>query len=136
MIRQALPELVHRALVRRAAVGVSDIELLNRFNTRRDADAFTELVERYAPLVWGVCRRVLHDSHIAEDALQATFITLAQGGFTPWAGAIAGLALWSCAENGVATSRPHANHEWTARSTIPFSFAARSSERTGIDRVH
>jgi RNA polymerase sigma factor (sigma-70 family) len=78
MFRQAIPQLVRRALARHTATDTPDATLLARFVANRDADAFTELVERYAPLVWGACRRVLTDEHRAEDAFQQTFVALAR----------------------------------------------------------
>jgi RNA polymerase sigma-70 factor (ECF subfamily) len=55
---------------------ISDGQLLERFITRRDEAAFTDLVQRYGTLVLGVCQRILGDSHQAEDAFQATFLVL------------------------------------------------------------
>jgi RNA polymerase sigma factor (sigma-70 family) len=56
----------------------ADGELLTRYVTRRDESAFTALIERYAPMVFGVCRRVLQHPQDAEDAAQATFLVLAR----------------------------------------------------------
>lgn len=60
----------------------TDAELLRRFaRGRGDAGAeaaFAALVERHGPMVRGACRRVLNDPHAADDAFQATFLTLAR----------------------------------------------------------
>jgi HlyD family secretion protein len=63
------------------AAGLPDGQLLERYRLRRDdaaEAAFGALVERHGPMVLRVCRGVLHDSHDAEDAFQATFLILAR----------------------------------------------------------
>ncbi len=61
--------------------GMTDAQLLELFLTRSgdDAeDAFAALVHRHGPMVLGACRRMLTNSHDAEDAFQATFWILAR----------------------------------------------------------
>ena len=63
------------------ASALSDGQLIERFVVgHNDAAevAFAALIERHGPMVFRVCLGVLHDSHSAEDAFQATFLTLAR----------------------------------------------------------
>jgi RNA polymerase sigma factor (sigma-70 family) len=56
----------------------SDAALLGRFIRHRDEDAFAALVARHGGMVLGVCRRLLGDAHVADDAFQAVFLVLAR----------------------------------------------------------
>jgi RNA polymerase sigma factor (sigma-70 family) len=78
MARGQLHSVLHylRRLAGAREDGLSDGQLLERFQTQRDEAAFEVLVWRHGPMVFGLCRRLLRDEQAAEDALQATFLTL------------------------------------------------------------
>ncbi len=70
---------------------VTDRELIARFHGDRDEAAFATLVDRYGPMVLGACRRVLRDTHAADDAFQATFFILAKkAGAVRWGDSLGG----------------------------------------------
>jgi RNA polymerase sigma factor (sigma-70 family) len=63
-----------------------------------DSDALAEAYRQYAGLVFGVCRRVLHDEALAEDVTQEVFVLLwqsperfdpARGTLRTWLGLLA-----------------------------------------------
>lgn len=53
-----------------------DSRLLASFVQGSDPEAFASLVARLGPAVLRVCRTVVDDDHLAEDAFQATFLIL------------------------------------------------------------
>lgn len=78
MANGSLPLLryLHRLAAGTPGADVSDGQLLERFVRQQDETAFTLLLRRHAPMVWGVCSRLLRTPQDAEDAFQATFMVL------------------------------------------------------------
>jgi DNA-directed RNA polymerase specialized sigma24 family protein len=54
----------------------NEVVLLHRFAKTGDAEAFSEVVQRHAGLVYGACLRILADRDRAADAVQETFFQL------------------------------------------------------------
>src|SRR5271155_1667041 len=62
------------------AVPSEDAVLLNRFVTAHDREAFELLIARHGPMVLGTARRLVDNTHDAEDVFQAVFLSLARQG--------------------------------------------------------
>ncbi|HEX3147575.1 MAG TPA: sigma-70 family RNA polymerase sigma factor [Gemmataceae bacterium] len=75
-VNRLLPHLRRVALA--GATETGDGQLLGTFVASRDEASFATIVRRHGPMVLGVCRRVIGDQHLAEDAFQATFLVLAR----------------------------------------------------------
>src|SRR3954470_24488409 len=60
------------------AVAPEDAVLLNRFAAANDREAFELLIARHGPMVLGTARRLVGNSHDAEDVFQAVFLSLAR----------------------------------------------------------
>jgi RNA polymerase sigma factor (sigma-70 family) len=94
MARGTLGQLLYqfRRLIAADQAAQTDGQLLERYVTRQDEEAFTSLVERHGRMVLNVCRRVLREAYDAEDAFQATFLVLVRraaaldrrGSVAPW----------------------------------------------------
>ena len=60
------------------AVPPEDAVLLNRFVAANDREAFELLIARHGPMVLGTARRLVDNTHDAEDVFQAVFLSLAR----------------------------------------------------------
>jgi RNA polymerase sigma factor (sigma-70 family) len=70
-------QYIRRLVVKAAYRDMDDSKLLQRFIAHRDDAAFSTLVCRHGPMVWQVCKNVLHHIQDTEDVFQATFTVLA-----------------------------------------------------------
>ena len=116
---------IQSAVPARGPADVPDQDLLGRFARDRDEAAFAALVGRYGGAVWSVCRRLVDREQDAEDAFQATFLTLARK-----AASIRGGASISAWLHGVAR-RVAANLRRDARRQADTEAAAAALGRRG-----
>jgi RNA polymerase sigma factor (sigma-70 family) len=100
------------------AVGRGDGDLLNRYVRQKDEAAFEALVRRHGPMVMGVCRRVLHHSHDAEDAFQATFLVLVRKAATLQAPGMIGNWLYGVAYRTALEARKSAARRRTKEAKV------------------
>jgi RNA polymerase sigma factor (sigma-70 family) len=80
--RRVLVDVPCGELVERYVAHAHDADGANALWGSKAEDAFAELVRRHGPKVYGVCRRILGDHQLAEDAFQATFVVLAKKAHT------------------------------------------------------
>lgn len=74
----AILDPLRRLINRQSGSTLTDAQLLENFVVRRDEASFEVLVWRHGAMVLALCKRVLRDSHEAEDAFQATFLVFAK----------------------------------------------------------
>jgi RNA polymerase sigma factor (sigma-70 family) len=92
--------------------GATDRELLARFASDRDQQAFAEIVRRHGSLVLSVCRRVLRSAAEADDAFQATFLVLARkAGSMGWQDSVVGWLYQTAHRTALQASRARARRQ-------------------------
>src|SRR5687767_8695871 len=67
---------IRQIVAKEKAEGKSDAELLDSFVSEHEEASFAAILRRHGPMVLAVCRRLLSNTHDAEDAFQATFLVL------------------------------------------------------------
>jgi RNA polymerase sigma factor (sigma-70 family) len=77
-----LMRYVRRLAATRTDIAPSDSVLLERVLHQNDGAALELVMRRHGPMILGVCRRILGERHLVEDAFQATFLVLLRRGST------------------------------------------------------
>jgi RNA polymerase sigma factor (sigma-70 family) len=116
-----------RLLTTRSANDAGDAVLLERFVSQDDETAFATLLARHGPMVLGICRRILRDSHDAEDAFQATFLVLARKAGTLRRPEALASWLYGTARHLASTVRRGKLRRQQRESDCPYSLAPSSS---------
>jgi RNA polymerase sigma factor (sigma-70 family) len=121
---------------------VNDSQLLEKYASSGSREAFAELARRHTDKVYAACLRLLGDPHLAEDAVQATFMVLVRKARRIRPGTV--LADWlywtarHCAQEIRRARRRRARHEREAAmkrsgETAPSESADRAELRAQLD---
>ena len=107
-----------------------DAVLLKRFVEANDRDAFEMVVARHGPMVLGTARRLVDESHDAEDVFQAVFLSLARLAKSIRHGRT--LPAWLHRATGRSAAKVHANRPDQSRA-VPeaLSIATRVPDFSG-----
>src|SRR5271163_4771511 len=101
-----------RAALLHGAAGMSDGQLLDSYLRRGETAALEAIVQRHASMVWGVCRRLLHNHHDVEDAFQATFVVLVRKAATVRPREMVGNWLYGVAHQTALKAKAAAARRW------------------------
>jgi RNA polymerase sigma factor (sigma-70 family) len=109
-----------------------DCELLQRYAQQAEQAAFSTLVQRHGPMVFGLCQRQLRDYQAAEDAFQAVFMVLAKKAcHVRWQRCIGGwlheVAMLVCRKVRTRLAR---------RLTVPMTADVPAHEHRACDHAH
>jgi DNA-directed RNA polymerase specialized sigma24 family protein len=74
--RSGFRRLTQRLIDEGVLASRCDADLLERFATERDPEAFAVIVARHGPTVAAVCRGILGPAGDVDDLFQATFLVL------------------------------------------------------------
>jgi len=122
---------------------VSDDRTLLLRAGQSDKDAFAELYDRHAPVVYGICRRILADPTSAEDVTQSVFTMLwarpsafAGGNFPAWIARVArNAALDVLRSAAMRTREPNMPEDVAAPSDLEDEVVARVEQSAVVDAL-
>lgn len=122
---------------------VSDDSTLLLRAGQSDKDAFAELYDRHAPVVYGICRRILADPTSAEDVTQSVFTMLwarpgafAGGNFSAWIARVArNAALDVLRSAAMRTREPNMPEDVAAPSDLEDEVVARVEQSAIVDAL-
>jgi RNA polymerase sigma-70 factor, ECF subfamily len=108
-----------------------------------DKDAFADLYDRHAPIVYGICRRILGDAASAEDVTQSVFTMLwakptafAGGNFSAWITRVArNAALDVLRSAAVRTREPEMPEDMAAANDLEDEIVARVQQGAIVDAL-
>jgi RNA polymerase sigma-70 factor (ECF subfamily) len=121
MVASQASNVLHciRTLALHEADGATDGSLLDLYIQQKDEAAFAALVRRHGRMVLGVCRRILGNSHDADDAFQATFLVLVRKAASIRPAGMVGNWLYGVAQRTALEARKSAARRRAKEAQVP-----------------